>query len=229
MSQPTIIILLGPPGAGKGTQAGLLARRHRFAHISTGDLLREEVRKGTRVGRKVGEIMEAGELVPDELVGDMVRKRIVSGDGEKGYILDGFPRNLAQARYLERVLQHVTVVAVNMDVDEEQLVRRLSGRRYCPNCGKIYNLHLSSQEGESCSACGAELRQRPDDSEEVIAERLRVYREQTEPVIEFYASRRNYFSVDGNRGVEEVAGDLSTIVNQMVRENSSAEAPLRSR
>ncbi|MGH9341149.1 MAG: adenylate kinase [Acidobacteriota bacterium] len=210
------IILLGPPGAGKGTQAKRLGREFDFVHISTGDILRAEVQKGTALGKQAKEIMEAGELVPDSLVAEIVGGRLRSGNGKRGFLLDGFPRNLVQAEYLEGAAGDLPVFAIHIQVEEEQLFKRLTGRRHCPNCGRIYNVYFSPPEREGiCNACGSALMQRKDDQPEVIRERLRVYREQTEPLVGFYASRDAYFEVDGNEGVEAVFEELSARIAQI--------------
>lgn len=204
------MILLGAPGAGKGTQAERLAEEFGFHHLSTGDILRQAVREGTDLGQKAGKIMEAGELVPDHLISQVVEDRIRRQAKVPGFILDGFPRTVAQARYLAGITRNQSVLAVNIEVDEEQLLKRLSGRRSCVTCGKIYNVYFSpSQRDGVCDACGSELIQRKDDREEVVKERLRVYQQQTAPVIEFYRGGGNYATVAGDRSVEEVFQELS--------------------
>lgn len=208
-----VYVLLGVPGAGKGTQAKRLAGEFNLAHVSTGEILRSEVREGTELGKKVKEIMEAGELVPDDLVIEIIRCCLQNFPDKDGFVLDGFPRNVRQARYLETVSDAMGVIAINIDVEEEEVIRRLSGRRFCPSCGKIYHIHFSpSREAGRCDDCGARLVQRKDDREEVVSERLRVYREKTFPVLHFYSSKGNYFEVDGNRSVDEVFEGLSEIV-----------------
>lgn len=208
-----VIILLGPPGAGKGTQAKKLSREFDLIHISTGDILRKEVREGTELGGKVREIMNAGELVPDELVGQIVRSCIEKHPTASGFILDGYPRNVNQAEFLMYIADGWPVYAVCIQVEEEILVKRLTGRRYCPGCGKIYNVYFSPPSTEGiCDVCGSKLVQRRDDREEVISERLRVYHEQTRPVIEFFSSLGRYFEIDGSKSVPQVAQALSELV-----------------
>ena len=217
MAAKTVIVLLGPPGAGKGTQAKLLVERFDLNHLSTGDLLRHEVRAGSALGQRVKGIMEAGRLVPDELVSDIVKERIRKHQGDAGLLLDGYPRNLAQAAFLEEVTASIGVWAVHIAVAEEEVLRRLAGRRDCQRCGRIYNVYFSpSTEEGICNDCGVELIQRPDDRESIVLERLRVYRQQTEPVVQFYASKERYSEVDGNQAPEPVALELAAVVEQRV-------------
>ncbi len=213
MAAENVVILMGPPGAGKGTQAKMLAEKFGFAHISTGDILRQEVRAGTALGAKVEEIMNSGALVPDELVAEIVGERLGSGDAPSDILLDGFPRTVPQAEYLETLAGDFEQIAVNLHLSEEEVVRRLAGRRHCAGCGRIYNVYYSgpTQEG-ACDGCGGELLQRPDDAEEVVRERLKVYQEQTSPLIEFYKSREGYFEVDGSLDMDSVFGELSSLV-----------------
>lgn len=208
-----VIILLGPPGAGKGTQAKKLSKEFDLIHISTGDILRKEVRDGTELGDKVKEIMNAGDLVPDDLVGQIVRSCIKRHPLAAGFILDGYPRNVNQAEFLMCIADGWPVYAVCIRVEEEILVKRLTGRRYCPGCGKIYNVYFSPPSTEEiCDVCGSQLVQRRDDREEVISERLRVYHEQTRPVIDYFSSLGRYFEIDGSKSVPDVAQALSELV-----------------
>ena len=208
MSHP-IIVLLGAPGAGKGTQARKLVDKLNLAHLSTGDVLREAVKEGSELGKQVKEIMEAGELVPDQLVSEIVYEKISGDKVQQGVVLDGYPRTLNQAEFLEEVTSGKERVVVNIRVDSEKLLQRLSGRRDCPNCGTIFNVHFSPPFKEDfCDLCGARLIRRKDDRNEVAAERLRVYREETEPVIEFYSTRESYFEADGNQDVMDVFEEI---------------------
>lgn len=208
MSHP-IIVLLGAPGAGKGTQARKLVDKLNLAHLSTGDVLREAVKEGSELGKEVKEIMESGELVPDQLVSEIVYEKISGGKVQQGVVLDGYPRTLNQAEFLEEVTSGKDRVVVNIRVDSEKLLQRLSGRRDCPNCGTIFNVHFSPPLKEDfCDLCGERLVQRKDDRNEVAAERLRVYREETEPVIEFYSTRENFFEADGNQDVVAVFEEI---------------------
>jgi len=183
-----VVILLGPPGAGKGTQAVRLSGRLSLPHISTGDLFRENLSQGTDLGARAKEFMESGRLVPDELVVDMLFDRVGREDCSQGYLLDGFPRTVAQAEELGRRLGDGTpVTVVNLDVPDEVIVERAGGRLLCRACGNIQHLKYSppAQEGV-CDACGGELYQRDDDKPEVVRQRLTVYHEQTQPVVDWY-------------------------------------------
>lgn len=187
------IILLGAPGSGKGTQAQKLVEQFTIPQVSTGDLLREAVAAGTDLGRQAKAAMDAGELVSDDIVLGMIRERLAKPDAGNGFILDGFPRNLAQAQSLDGLLEELGApldAAVLMDVDFDVLLKRLTGRRTCAGCGRVYNVYFFPPAREGvCDACGGELRQRDDDNEATISQRLKVYEAQTAPLIEFYESR----------------------------------------
>jgi adenylate kinase len=187
------IILLGAPGSGKGTQAQKMVEQFNIPQVSTGDLLREAVAAGTELGKRAKAAMDAGELVSDDIVLGMIRERLAKPDADNGFILDGFPRNLAQAQSLDGLLEELGApldAAVLMDVDFDVLLKRLTGRRTCAECGRVYNIYFfpPSREG-ICDACGGELRHRADDNEETISQRLKVYEAQTAPLVEFYESR----------------------------------------
>jgi len=209
------IILLGPPGAGKGTQAKRITERYGVPQISTGDILREQVRGGTELGQMAKDIMARGELVPDELLYDMVAQRLRQTDCERGFILDGFPRTAAQAGWLDAFLEHEFFdnlqrgrcwpIVILMDVDYHELLLRLAGRRTCPTCGRIYNVHLQPPRvDELCDVDGSGLAIRNDDREEVVRERLQAYESQTRPVAEYYQHKGRLVVVDGNLGVDQV-------------------------
>jgi len=194
------VIFLGPPGAGKGTQAKEIAKNYSVPHISTGDMFREHVSQGTPLGLRAKAIMERGELVPDELVLSMVEERISRPDCSDGFILDGFPRTLPQAQRLDQLLERrkVRPLVVHFVVDANQLMRRLTGRRTCALGGEIYNIydHPPKLPGK-CDRDGGELVQRPDDREEVIAERLSAYERQTRPLVDYYRGRGVLNDIDG--------------------------------
>ncbi|MEA3364191.1 MAG: adenylate kinase [Candidatus Hydrogenedentes bacterium] len=189
------IVMLGAPGAGKGTQAVRIARELEVPHISTGDIFRAHLRDGTEIGKQVRQYLNAGQLVPDELTCTIVAERLQEADCRNGYVLDGFPRSLPQAEALTKLLDdhgdHLDL-AINIDVPDEEIVERLSARRFCPKCGNVFNLKFSpSANGDRCDTpgCDGKLEQRSDDTEETIRERLRVYHETTERIIGYYDSQ----------------------------------------
>jgi adenylate kinase len=208
------IILLGPPGAGKGTQAKRIAEYYGIPQISTGDLLRQHVKDATSLGLKAKDIMARGELVPDELLYDMVAQRLREADCERGFILDGFPRTAAQAAWLDAYLEHeffeklrqvCLPIVIRIDVDYNDLLRRLTGRRTCPVCGRIYNVYLQPPRvDELCDVDGSKLVTRNDDREEVIRERLHAYEQQTRPVADYYERKGRLVSVDGGSAADQV-------------------------
>jgi len=208
------IVLLGPPGAGKGTQAKLIAGHYGIPHISTGDILRSNVARGTELGRKAKAVMERGELVSDDLVNGMVADRIKQPDCDRGFALDGFPRTVAQAEWLDRELAGKAgntrpTVVVDVDVSYNQLLQRLTGRRTCPVDGKIYNIYLQPpKENGVCDVCGTQLFQRVDDTEEVISERLKSYERQTLPLEDFYRKQGRLRRINGEQPVEQVLADM---------------------
>lgn len=211
-----VVVLLGPPGGGKGTQAARLAKELGLQHFSTGEILREEVRRGSELGRRVKAVMESGALVSDEILGRIVRERLASLDG-RGCILDGYPRNLAQAEFLDQAKDGLRLIVVNLVVPEEAIVKRLSGRRFCPRCGSVYNIYFSPPQVDAvCDRCGTELQRREDDREEVIRERLRVYREVTQPVVDYYSGRPEFREVDGDGAPEVVYERLLTAVKSLM-------------
>lgn len=187
------IVLLGPPGSGKGTRARMMVEMYGIPHINTGDLLREEVVKGTEVGKIAKPYMDRGELVPDEVITGMVEERLSLPDCEGGFVLDGYPRNLNQAQSLDIILGRLGVkldCVLNILIDDEEIIRRLTTRRICPACGAIYNLiNIPPKREGICDICGGRLIQREDDKEEVIRRRLEVYERQAEPILEWYLKR----------------------------------------
>lgn len=210
------IILLGPPGAGKGTQAKAITERFGIPQISTGDILRSAVRDGTPMGVRAKAFMESGALVPDEVVVGIVCERLQQADCSSGFILDGFPRTVAQADALHKTLMQMNYplqAVISLGVDEEVLVERLTGRRACRSCGMGYHVKFSpSQRPTQCDVCGAELYQRDDDREETIRHRLSVYREQTAPLIGYYGEQGLLFSVDGMEDISIVQGRIVAIL-----------------
>jgi adenylate kinase len=211
------IVLLGAPGSGKGTQAQRLVERARVPQISTGDLLRAAVARGTELGKQAREAMDSGRLVDDSLVLGMIRERLDEPDTRRGFILDGFPRNLAQAHALERLLDSLGKpldAVVQLEVDSAELARRISGRRTCADCGRVFNVLTAPPSGkanEVCPKTGAPHRlvQRPDDNEATVAERLRVYDEKTLPLIDFYRARGLLQVIDAKARVDEVSRRLA--------------------
>ena len=217
---PGPILLMGAPGGGKGTQARELVKVWNIPQISTGDLLRANVAEGTKVGKVAKEIMGRGELVPDSLVDEMVAVRLLEPDTARGYILDGFPRTLGQAQWLDaRIaaqIESLPVVAVNIQVNYNQLLRRITGRRNCPVCQTIYNvyMHPPRQDG-ICDIEGAELVQRADDTEEVFKERMRAYEALTAPVVEHYRAQGRFAEVDGDRPIAVIASGIVAAVERL--------------
>lgn len=216
------VVLLGPPGAGKGTQAKLVADRYQVPHVSTGDILRENVSRGTELGLKAKAIMARGELVPDALVCDMVAWRLRLPDAQRGFVLDGFPRTAAQAGWLDAFLENEFFdnsrnskglpVVIRIDVDYNQLLRRLTGRRTCP-AGHIYNIYLQPPRvADTCDVDGLKLVIRNDDREEVIRERLAAYELQTKPVADYYWNKGRLVSVNGDLAVPEVTAQMTRVI-----------------
>jgi adenylate kinase len=212
------LILLGPPGAGKGTQAKRLAKLYSVPHLSTGDMLREAIDRGTALGQQARPIMARGELVPDALVLALVEERLAQPDAAKGFIFDGFPRTIAQAESLEKILEHRGFgkpLAIEFRVDQDRLLRRLAGRWTCSVGGETYNVfeRPPKQDGV-CDVDGGKLIQRPDDRPEVVRERLAAYERQTAPLVEYYKRRKELESVDGMAPVEDVHRSLLTILKR---------------
>lgn len=204
------LVLIGCPGAGKGTQAKKLSAHFDIAHISTGDLLRDEIKNGTELGKKVSEIINAGGLVSDDIVSAMLANRIKADDCKNGYILDGYPRNVAQAEGLNAIVGQLDKV-VCYEVDDNVIVDRMVGRRSCPNCGKMYHVSYNPPKTEGkCDDCGTDLIQRKDDNEETVVNRLKVYHETTAPVIDYYKEQGILLEVNG-------VGDIDDIFNTVVK------------
>ena len=211
------VILLGPPGAGKGTQAQRIAERYHLPHLSTGDMLRDNIQRDTELGRIAKPLMERGELVPDDIVIRMVEDRIAQPDCRNGFVFDGFPRTLAQADDLERICEKykfgVTFV-LHMVVDKDLLMRRLTGRRICKAGGHIYNVYDRPPKQEGiCDLDGSELIHRPDDTERVISERLAAYERQTRPLADYYRARKQLSPVDAMAGADDVTSSIAKILD----------------
>ena len=219
------IILLGPPGAGKGTQAKEIVARYDVPQISTGDILREHKEQGTALGMKAREYSDAGKLVPDEIVQNIVADRLRKKDCARGFILDGFPRTVAQAEWLEGCLaglvfdngkggsEALPPIVIDVKVDYNQLLRRLTGRRTCPSCGRIYNVHFQPPRvPDICDVDGERLVTRKDDSEEVVSERLKEYERKTLPLADFYRQRGHLRQVNGDQAVEKVTADTFAVI-----------------
>ncbi|MEE9542151.1 MAG: adenylate kinase [Thermodesulfobacteriota bacterium] len=214
------LLLMGPPGAGKGTQGVMLSKKYSIPLISTGDILRANVKEGTELGKKAADFMERGDLVPDSLVLEMVASRLVSDDCADGFILDGFPRNLTQAEALDATLEGLGLSidwAIGIEVPPEELVRRLCGRRVCSNkdCARGYHVEFAPPVKKSiCDECSSELYHRVDDKEETIKSRLKVYEELTLPLVEYYKSKELFSSIDGLGSVDEIGGLIISAIEE---------------
>ncbi len=202
------LIMLGAPGAGKGTQAKILADTYKIPHISTGDIFRANIKGGTELGKKAKSYMDAGALVPDELVCELVADRIAQEDCKEGYILDGFPRTIPQAEALDAAAEKLGQkldYAVDIDVPDEAIISRMSGRRACVGCGATYHIAFNPPKKEGvCDTCGGELILRDDDKPETVQTRLSVYHEQTQPLIDYYTKKQMLVSVDGTQAMSDV-------------------------
>lgn len=206
------MIILGAPGAGKGTQAVNLSKKFQAPHISTGDIFRANIKEGTELGKKAKEFIDAGKLVPDELTVAIVKDRLSQPDCKNGFVLDGFPRTIPQADYLESALDEMSYkldAVLNIRVDDEEIIRRMSGRRVCPSCGASFHLiHHPSKVSGICDNCGKSVIQREDDKEETVLQRLKTYHSQTEPLIEYYEHKGKVVNVDGRDEVEHTTQDV---------------------
>ena len=211
------IIMLGAPGAGKGTQAQMIADKYNIPHISTGDIFRANIKNGTELGKKAKEYMDKGLLVPDELTVQLLLDRVANEDCKNGYVLDGFPRTIPQADVLDSELTKLgdkVDYAVNVDVPDENIVHRMSGRRACLKCGATYHIeHIPPKKEGICDKCGSELVLREDDKPETVQNRLAVYHEQTQPLIDYYDKKNILKTVDGTKDMQEVFSDIVNILN----------------
>lgn len=207
------LVFLGPPGAGKGTIASMVSKEFGIAHISTGDMLREQIKNGTELGLKAKGFIDAGQLVPDEVIIGMVKVRLAEADCAKGFILDGFPRTVEQAKALDDIV-HLDAV-INFDADEETVVRRVSGRRVCTVCGNVSHVKWLKEGQNTCDKCEGSLIIRPDDNEETMRNRLVVYRKQTAPLIGYYSEKGNLRTTDANADVEDCFRDVLDIIEKL--------------
>jgi adenylate kinase len=207
---------MGPPGAGKGTQAARLVEEFKIPHISTGDMFRAAVKEGTELGKQAKTCMDAGKLVPDEVTIGIVKERLAKADCEKGFILDGFPRTVEQAVALDKILSELGLklnCALNVAVPASELIRRAVGRRICKKCGATYHVEFKpSKKDGICDVCGGDLYQRADDSEATMKNRLSVYEEQTKPLISYYEKEELYKEVDGSQSMDKVFQDIVAIL-----------------
>ncbi|MBD9029155.1 MAG: adenylate kinase [Butyrivibrio crossotus] len=212
------IIMLGAPGAGKGTQADKICAKYNIPHISTGDIFRANIKNNTELGQKAKSYMDKGELVPDELVVDLVVDRIKADDCTNGYVLDGFPRTIPQAEALDAALAAINDkvdYAINVEVPDENIIDRMSGRRACVACGATYHIvHIPTKVEGVCDKCGAELILRDDDKPETVKNRLNVYHEQTQPLIDYYTAKNVLHEVDGTKAMEDVFSSIVSILGE---------------
>lgn len=210
------LIMLGAPGAGKGTQAKMIASKYEIPHISTGDIFRANIKNGTELGKKAKAFMDQGLLVPDELTVDLVIDRLAQDDCKNGYILDGFPRTIPQAEALDAALGKLGEkmdYAIDVDVPDENIVSRMSGRRACTGCGATYHIvYNPSKKGEACEVCGEQLVLRDDDRPETVQKRLNVYHDQTQPLIEYYKKQGILKTVDGTQDMKDVFAAITEIL-----------------
>ncbi len=212
------IIMLGAPGAGKGTQADKICAKYNIPHISTGDIFRANIKNNTELGQKAKLYMDKGELVPDELVVDLVVDRIKADDCTNGYVLDGFPRTIPQAEALDAALAAINDkvdYAINVEVPDENIINRMSGRRACVACGATYHIvHIPTKVEGVCDKCGADLILRDDDKPETVKNRLNVYHEQTQPLIDYYTAKNVLHEVDGTKAMEDVFSSIVSILGE---------------
>lgn len=218
------IVLLGAPGSGKGTQAKLLVEKYRIPQISTGDLLRSAVAEGTPLGLQAKAAMEAGQLVSDDIVLGIIRERLRKPDAKHGFILDGFPRNIPQAEALDKMLAELGQpldTAVLMDVDYDSLMQRLTGRRTCENCGAVYNIYTNPPRlDDQCDRCGGTLHHRADDNEETIGNRLRVYEQLTQPLVDYYRDQGKLMMVDAQGSISDI---FRRLINAIIAAEKNAQ------
>ncbi|MFH1874991.1 MAG: adenylate kinase [Pseudomonadota bacterium] len=220
-----ILILMGPPGCGKGTQAKKLEKKYNILQLSTGDMLRAAVKAQTPIGLKAKNYMESGRLVPDEVIIGVMQERLLKPDCKQGVILDGFPRTVAQGEALNGMLKNAAKkigAVINIDVSDPDVVKRISGRRQCPACGATYHVEYTPpQDDNLCDDCGATLIQRKDDQEETVKDRLKVYRDQTEPLIGFYRELGLLKEISGAKPIDEVFNDICSLIEKSLNHGNS--------
>ncbi len=213
------MVLIGPPGAGKGTHAKILSKRFQAAHIATGDLLRLRVKDGSELGKRAKAIMDQGQLVPDDIVIQMIDERLREPDAQHGFILDGFPRTVEQAKALDQMLEDHSIkldLVLDFDVSEQVVLERLSGRRLCPKCNANYHVrNIPPKRAEICDVCGTKLVSRKDDNPETVLKRLAVYKEQTAPLIDYYKKKGSLQRVDGDFDVDPLQKDLDKLFHSL--------------
>ncbi len=213
------LILLGPPGAGKGTQASRIIDKFKIPQISTGDILRAAVREGTEMGKEAQKYMNEGKLVPDSVVIGIIRDRLAQDDCKNGYLLDGFPRTLPQAEELNKILDTLNSkldAVISIEVPDEEIITRITGRRMCKNCGAVYHVKFSPPEKDGiCDKCGGELYQRDDDNEATVRERLSAYKAQTEPLKEFYGKQGLLKEVNGTGDIDKIYSEIEAILKEI--------------
>ncbi|MFN4244921.1 MAG: adenylate kinase [Brevinematia bacterium] len=206
------ILILGAPGAGKGTQSKLISEALSIPHISTGDILRNEISSGTPLGNKVKNYVESGQLVPDEIIADVLLSEISKEKYKSGYILDGFPRNINQVRIMENKGIIVDKV-IFIDTSDDEIMKRITGRRTCLNCGSVFNIYYNPpKEDNKCDKCGRELVQRKDDTEEVVRKRLDTFKSETLPVVEYYDNKKILFRVNGNKNFDDIKIEIFSLL-----------------
>lgn len=212
------LILLGPPGAGKGTQAANIVDKYNIPHISTGDIFRKNIKEGTELGKKAKEYIDGGQLVPDSLTIALVEDRLKQDDAKDGFLLDGFPRNISQAEALDTVLENMDTKlssVINISVDPSILVERAVGRRICKNCGATYHVAFNPSKVEGvCDKCSGELYQRSDDNEETVSNRINVYSNETAPLIDYYTDKGVIINVDGQKDINLVFEDIASALGR---------------
>lgn len=215
------LVLLGPPGAGKGTQAELIIEKYNIPHISTGDMFRTAIKEGTPMGIEAKRYMDSGQLVPDEVVVGLVKERLSKSDCQKGFLLDGFPRTISQADSLTAFLSNIgrkLTAVINIEVDSQILLKRLTGRRVCRNCAAVYHIeNKPSKVAGVCDHCGGEVYQRDDDTQETVRKRLEVYQAQTEPLINYYQAKDLLFSFDGQTAIKVLFEQIYKMLEDRIR------------